>query len=334
MMKNNENMLEVEHLRVRFYQTEGVVTAVDDMSLSIKPGEVLGIAGESGCGKSVTNRALMRLMPKSGKIENGTVLFKPKNGNEIDILALDPEGQVMRDIRGDEISMIFQEPMTSFSPVHTIGNQIMEVIRLHQKLNKVEAREAAIKILDKVGMPKPEQNIDVYPFNLSGGMRQRAMIAMALSCNPSLLIADEPTTAIDVTTQAVVLKLIKGMLKELNMGMILITHDLAVLAELADRIIVMYMGKDVETSPVDKLFKEPVHPYTIGLLNSLPKLGRSKEKRLESIPGSVPNPYELPSGCVFHPRCNKFIKGLCDEKAPPVIELESGQNVRCFLYEK
>jgi peptide/nickel transport system ATP-binding protein len=334
MMKNIENMLEVEHLKVRFYQTEGVVTAVDDMSLSIKPGEVLGIAGESGCGKSVTNRALMRLMPKSGKIENGTVLFKPKNGKEIDILALDPESQVMRDIRGDEISMIFQEPMTSFSPVHTIGNQIIEVIMLHQKLNKTEAREAAIKILDKVGMPKPEQNIDVYPFNLSGGMRQRAMIAMALSCNPSLLIADEPTTAIDVTTQAVVLKLMKGMLKELNMGMILITHDLAVLAELADRIIVMYMGKDVETSPVDKLFKEPVHPYTIGLLNSLPKLGRSREKRLESIPGSVPNPYELPSGCVFHPRCSKFIKGLCDEKTPAVIELESGQRVRCFLYEK
>ncbi len=332
-MKNHENMLEVENLRVRFYQTEGIVTAVDDMSLNIKPGEVLGIAGESGCGKSVTTRALMQLMPNTGKIENGKIRFKQKNGNEIDILAQDPEGAEMRNIRGNEISMIFQEPMTSFSPVHTIGNQIIEVIRLHRNLNKNDARKAAIDILNKVGMPKAEQNIDVYPFNLSGGMRQRAMIAMALACNPSLLIADEPTTAIDVTTQAVVLKLIKDMLKKTNMGMILITHDLAVLAELADRIIVMYMGKDVETATVDNLFNNPAHPYTKGLLNSLPKLGRARDHKLEPIKGSVPNHYELPEGCVFHPRCNKFMEGICNKKAPPQLELDNYQRVRCFLYE-
>ncbi|MCP4405548.1 MAG: ABC transporter ATP-binding protein, partial [bacterium] len=247
-MKNPNNILEIENLRVRFYQTEGVITAVDDMSLSIAPGEVLGIAGESGCGKSVSSRALMRLVGKTGKIEHGNICFKRRNGQEVDMLRLNPKGPKIRDIRGNEISMIFQEPLTSFSPVHTIGDQITEVIRLHQNVSKVEARKLAIDMLRKVGLAKPEQNIDEYPFNLSGGMRQRAMIAMALSCNPALLIADEPTTAIDVTTQALVLKLIKQMLQETGMALIMITHDLAVLAELADRIIVMYMGKDVEST--------------------------------------------------------------------------------------
>ncbi len=333
-MKNPNNILEIENLRVRFYQTEGVITAVDDMSLSIAPGEVLGIAGESGCGKSVSSRALMRLVGKTGKIEHGNICFKRRNGQEVDMLRLDPKGKKIRDIRGNEISMIFQEPLTSFSPVHTIGDQITEVIRLHQNVSKAEARKLAIDMLRKVGLAKPEQNIDEYPFNLSGGMRQRAMIAMALSCHPSLLIADEPTTAIDVTTQALVLKLIKQMLQETGMALIMITHDLAVLAELADRIIVMYMGKDVESTTTEKLFRAPFHPYSQGLQNSLIELGKAKQKKLKVIEGSVPNPYELPKGCVFHPRCSKCIKGVCDEKTPPMLQVEDDRSVRCFLYEQ
>ncbi len=230
--------------------------------------------------------------------------------------------------------MIFQEPMTSFSPVHTIGNQIMEVIMLHQNVSHKEAKDKAVELLKKVSMPKPTQMIDAYPFNLSGGMRQRAMVAMALSCQPSLLIADEPTTAVDVTIQAQVLELIKELQKELNMALIIITHDLAVIAELADKVLIMYLGKDVEYASVDELFYNPKHPYTKGLLASIPKLGKGSRQRIEPISGSVPSPYEISSGCLFHPRCPHFIPGVCDKKEPPFIEVGKNHQVSCFLYKR
>lgn len=301
------------------------------MTFDISKGETLGIAGESGCGKSVTAQSILRIIPKNARIVNGEILLK-LDGKCIDLTKLNPQGREIRSIRGKEISMIFQEPMTSFSPVHTVGNQIMEAIRLHQKCTSKQAKKNAIDILEKVGMPKPEHAIDSYPFTLSGGMRQRAMVAMALSCQPSLLIADEPTTAVDVTIQAQLLELIKGLQQKLNMALIIITHDLAVIAELAEKVLIMYLGKDVEYAPVDKLFYNPKHPYTQGLLNSIPKLLKGKQK-IESIVGVVPSPYELPPGCPFHPRCPQSM-AVCREKEPPPVKIEEDHTVSCFLYEE
>jgi len=332
-LPDNNLLLKVEDLGTYFFSREGTLRAVDGVSFDIKRGETLGIAGESGCGKSVTAQSILRIVPKNGRIVKGKILFNLNKGF-VDLVKLNPEGKEIRNIRGKEISMIFQEPMTSFSPVHTIGNQIMEVIMLHQNVSHKEAKDNAVELLKKVGMPKPIQMIDAYPFNLSGGMRQRAMVAMALSCQPSLLIADEPTTAVDVTIQAQVLELIKELQKELNMALIIITHDLAVIAELADKVLIMYLGKNVEYASVDELFYNPKHPYTKGLLASIPKLGKGSRQRIEPISGSIPSPYEISAGCLFHPRCPHFIPGVCDKKEPPFIEVEKNHQVSCFLYKR
>lgn len=330
-MNDYDVLLSVRNLATYFFSREGTLKAVDGVSFDIRRGETLGIAGESGCGKSVTAQSILRIVPQNGRIVNGEMLLN-QNGNTVDLAKLDWKGKEIRDIRGSVISMVFQEPMTSFSMTYTIGNQITEVIRLHQKCDGREARERAIDILGKVGMPKPEQTIDAYPFALSGGMRQRAMIAMALSCHPSLLIADEPTTAVDVTIQAQVLELIKNLQQELGMALIIITHDLAVISELSDRVLIMYLGIDVENAPARDLFRNPKHPYTIGLLNSVPKVGEGKSQAIEAIRGTVPSPYERPRGCPFHPRCPEFIAGTCDKELPLQVDVTKDHKVRCYLY--
>ncbi len=315
--------------------------AVDGVSFKVKRGRVLGIVGESGCGKSVTARSILRIVPPPGEITEGQILFHHSAGNGssqatevIDLTALPPQGSEIRSIRGGEISMIFQEPMTSLSPVHTIGNQIIEAITLHQNLSEKEAKNLAIETLAQVGMPQPGQIIDRYPHELSGGMRQRAMIAMALSCHPSLLIADEPTTALDVTTEAQILTLMRQLQDELGMAIMFITHNLGVIAQMTENVVVMYMGKVVEEADVDTLFYNPQHPYTQALLESIPRLGhKTKErKRLASIMGSVPDPYSIPKGCPFHPRCGQAIRGVCDQEDPPAIPFEEGHYARCHLY--
>ena len=348
-MDNGKYLIEVKNLKTYFHLDEGLVKAVDGADFSIERGKTLGVVGESGCGKSVTARSIMRILAKSARIEEGEIIFNrqvsevvaggPPGGQlveTLDLAKLDANGEKMRGIRGAEISMVFQEPMTSLSPVHTIGNQIGEVITLHQKVDNDEGRRLAIDMLDKVGMPLPERTIDRYPFELSGGMRQRAMIAMALSCHPSLLIADEPTTALDVTTEAQILSLMRSLQKELGMAIMFITHNLGVIAQMADNVAVMYLGKVVEETSVDLIFYNALHPYSQALLESIPRLGRMKGKdyRLASIKGSVPDPYNMPKGCPFHPRCAKRIRGVCDVEVPEVIEVEPGHKVRCVLYRK
>ena len=308
-LSNNSSLLKVKDLKTHFFSREGTLKAVDGVSFDLKRGETLGIVGESGCGKSVTAQSILRIVPQNGLIVDGQILFD--SGEEtIDLTKLNPDGKEIRDIRGREISMIFQEPMTSFSPIYTVGRQIMEVIKLHQNCSSKEARIRAIEILERVQMPEASQNVDAYPFNLSGGMRQRAMVAMALSCNPSLLIADEPTTAVDVTIQAEVLELIKAMQREFNMALMIITHDLGIVAELADNVLIMYLGKEVEYGPVDDIFYNPQHPYTKGLLASIPKISGPREK-INPISGTVPSPDQFPNGCLFNPRCSEFIPGTC-----------------------
>ena len=325
-----DTLLSVRNLQTHFFSREGAVKAVDGVSFDIKPGEILGIAGESGCGKSVTSQSIMRILPKNGKIVGGEILFNHAN-QTIDLATADPEGRLMRAIRGKEIAMIFQEPMTAFSPVHTIGNQIIETIRIHQPVSKGEAREQAIEMLHRVGMPNPGRNIDQYTFNLSGGMRQRAMVALALSCRPKLLIADEPTTAVDVTIQAQILKLLREIQADLGMAIIMITHDLGVIAELTERVMIMYLGKEVEYGTVADLFHRPQHPYTRGLLASIPKMEPGRVA-INPIEGSVPSPYAMPTGCKFHPRCPDFIAGVCERHDPPLTEIAPGHQVSCFLY--
>ncbi len=330
-MNDSPMLLSVSDLSTHFFSQEGILEAVDGVSFDIRQGEALGIAGESGCGKSVTAQSIMRIVPKNGRIVSGEILLH-LNGESVDLVKLDDRGQEIRQIRGSKIAMVFQEPMSAFSMVYTIGNQITEVIRLHQKCSQEEARERAIEILRRVGMPNPEQTIDAYPFALSGGMRQRAMIAMALSCHPALLIADEPTTAVDVTIQAQVLELLKDLKRDMGMALIVITHDLAVISELCDRVMIMYLGKDVESAPARKLFNNPKHPYTVGLLRSVPELGEGHQQEIEPIAGSVPGPYQRPSGCSFHPRCPEFMPGICDVEYPPQVEVAREHRVRCHLY--
>jgi peptide/nickel transport system ATP-binding protein len=330
-MNDSSLLLNVSNLSTHFFSREGILEAVDGVSFDLRPGEALGIAGESGCGKSVTAQSIMRIVPKSGKIISGEILLY-LNGEPVDLVKLDDRGHDIRQIRGSKIAMVFQEPMSAFSMVYTIGNQITEVIRLHQKCSQEEARKRAIEILGRVGMPNPEQTIDAYPFALSGGMRQRAMIAMALSCHPSLLIADEPTTAVDVTIQAQVLELLKDLKRDLGMALIVITHDLAVISELCDRVMIMYLGKDVESAPARQLFNNPKHPYTVGLLRSVPELGEGHRQEIEPISGSVPGPYQRPTGCSFHPRCPEFMPGICDVEYPPQVEVAREHRVRCHLY--
>ncbi|MBD3274912.1 MAG: ATP-binding cassette domain-containing protein [Candidatus Marinimicrobia bacterium] len=323
------HLLEVENLRTYFYTEEGVSRAVDGVSFHVDKGETLGIVGESGCGKSVTNLSLMRLIPQPpGKIVDGTITFDGE-----DVLSMNDSR--MRDIRGNDISMIFQEPMTSLNPVFTCGNQIIEAIRLHQNVDKAEARKRAIEMLQLVGIPAPEQRVDEYPHQLSGGMRQRVMIAMALSCNPKLLIADEPTTALDVTVQAQILELIEELQEKLDMAVIMITHDLGVIAEVADRVMVMYAGQVVEHGTVDEIFNEPKHPYTIGLLRSMPILSQ-KIERLAVIKGIVPNPVEFPEGCRFHTRCPLNDGDRCISDMPDLGAGgdESDHVARCHYIEK
>lgn len=308
-----ESLIEVQDIKVYFNLDEGTVRAVEGVSFEIARGKTLGVVGESGCGKSVTSQAIMRIVPPPGKIVEGQVFFHRYNADgsseRIEITKLDPRGPEIRSIRGNEIAKIFQEPMTSLSPVHTIGNQIMEAITLHQGADKDAACERAIEMLDHVGLPQPSQRIDYYPHQLSGGMRQRAMIAMALSCNPSLLIADEPTTALDVTTEAQILELMKGLQSEFGMAIMFITHNLGVIAEMADDVVVMYLGKEVELATVDDTFYNPYHPYTRDLLRSIPRIGRKTYGRLHTITCSVPDPYNIPPGCPYHPRCRDFIEG-------------------------
>ena len=322
-------LLDIRDLKTYFHTDDGIVRAVDGVSLSIAPEKTLGVVGESGCGKSITAFSTMRLIPSPpGKIEHGQILFhKDPESDPIDLTQLNPKGTQMRDIRGNDIAMIFQEPMTSLSPVHTVGNQIAEAIMLHQNADKKEARERAIDALNKVRLPRPDRQVDAYPHELSGGMRQRAMIAMALSCNPSLLIADEPTTALDVTVQAQILDLMRHLQSDIGMAIMLITHDLGVVASMADYVAVMYLGKIVEYSDTRTVFKNPRHPYTMGLLNSIPQVGQ--KRRLVPIEGTIPDPFEIPQGCAFAPRCPHAMDKCREE--PQLLEIESGHRVSCWL---
>ncbi len=320
------DLLEVKELQTSFFTPEGEVRAIDGVSFEIGEGKTLGLVGESGCGKSVTSLSIMRLIPSPpGRIVGGEIVYRGRN-----LLKLNNEE--MRKIRGNEISMIFQEPMTSLNPVFTVGNQIGEAIRLHQGLGKQETRQKTIEMLRLVKIADPESRVDAYPHQLSGGMRQRVMIAMALSCNPSLLIADEPTTALDVTIQAQILELMKELQQRIRMALLLITHDLGVVAEQADEVAIMYAGKIVERARAEAIFARPLHPYTVGLLQSLPGTGVKKKKRLDAIPGVVPSPLQLPQGCRFRDRCPKA-SGICAEKEPELEEKREGHMVACYFPE-
>ncbi|RCW48774.1 MULTISPECIES: ABC transporter ATP-binding protein [unclassified Halanaerobium] len=323
--KNKEKLVDVKNLKTYFYTEEGVVKAVDGIDFEIYPGETLGIVGESGCGKSVTSLSIMGLVESPpGKIAEGEILFEG-----IDLTKLSQAE--MRKIRGNEISMIFQEPMTSLNPVYTIGDQISEAIIIHKGLSKKEAMKESVEMLKKVGIPLPEQRINEYPHQLSGGMRQRVMIAMALSCDPKLLIADEPTTALDVTIQAQILELMNSLKASYGMSIMMITHDLGVIAEISDRVAVMYAGKIVEYTDVNTLFADPKHPYTWGLMNSIPKLDRDVN-RLQAIPGIVPNPLNFPDGCKFNTRC-PLAEGKCFTDEPKIVDAAEGHKVRCWRYK-
>jgi peptide/nickel transport system ATP-binding protein len=333
--ENHPYIVRIENLKTYFKTLDGTVRAVDGVTLDIKPGETLGLVGESGCGKSVTAYSILRLLPKTSQIVDGAIYFDRGDGSPaFDLTQVDPNGSLIRGIRGNDIAMIFQEPLTSLSPVHTVGNQIVEAIQLHRGLDNREARLEAISWLKMAGMGVrgADQIIDQYPHRLSGGQRQRAMIAMALSCNPQLLIADEPTTALDVTIQAQILELMKNLQSQFGMAILMITHNLGVIAEMCDRVAVMYMGRIVETGDVRTIFRRPLHPYTVGLMRSIPRLGRRVKARLTPIPGSVPDPYSIPVGCAFLPRCPVPKMDACGQEQKPLIEVEPGHYVRCPLY--
>ena len=327
-----EPILEVRNLKTYFQQDEGVVRAVDGASFTLHPGRTLGIVGESGCGKSVTARSILRIVERPGRIVGGEIWLRRANGDRLDLAKLDPESRLIREIRGGEIGLVFQEPMTSFSAYHTVGNQMIEAIRLHSDLSKTAARERAIELLRIVGVPQPRRRIDEYAFELSGGLRQRVMIAMALSAEPRILIADEPTTALDVTTQAQILELVRRLQAEQGLAVILITHDMGVIAEMADDVVVMYLGREVEKGSVDEIFHSPRHPYTRSLLRSIPSIMAEPRSRLLTIAGSIPHPYNRPKGCPFHPRCPDFMPGICDGGFPAVTAIGPRQEVSCFLY--
>ena len=331
-----ENLIEIRGLKIHFFTDEGVVRAVEGVDLDIKQGKTLCVVGESGCGKSVTALSLLKIVHKPGEIVEGDIVYNRRvNGGveKIDISEMRPRGRRIREIRGGEISMIFQEPMTSLSPMYTVGDQIVEAIRLHRDMTEEEAHELAIDLLGRVGIPKPQRLVDEYPFRLSGGMRQRAMIAMALSCNPSLLIADEPTTALDVTTQAQILDLMKELQDDYGMAIMFITHDLGVVAEIADDVAVMYLGNVVEYSDADTVFNNPKHPYTQALLRSIPKISATREP-LANIRGMVPSPYRRPTGCPFHPRCSKVMPDICPDIVPESYQLNDNHIARCLLYDE
>jgi peptide/nickel transport system ATP-binding protein len=331
-MLKQDTLLSVRNLKTNFFSDEGTVKAVDGASLDVASQATVGIVGESGCGKSVMARSILRIVEKPGRIVSGEILWKRANGAVLDLAQVGEESTIMRGIRGGEIALIFQEPMTSLSPVHTVGNQITEAIRLHQPASKEEARKQAIDLLREVGIPHPEQRIDSYPFQLSGGLRQRVVTAMALSCRPRLLIADEPTTALDVTTQAQILELLKELQARLGMTIMLITHDMGVIAEMVDEVVVMYLGRVVEHAPVVDIFHDPKHPYTQALLRSIPSILSEPRTELPTISGSIPHPYNRPHGCPFHPRCDAFMPGTCDVYEPHMQPISARQQVSCFLY--
>ncbi len=324
-MANENSLLHVKNLKTYFHTENGVIPSVDGVTFELNKGETIAVVGESGSGKSVTSLSIMGLVGSPGRIEGGEINFEGKDLTKA-------SKREMRNLRGNEISMIFQEPLTSLNPVFTVGNQISEAIISHQKVNKKVAKEKSVEMLKKVGIPRADKVFDSYPHSLSGGMRQRVMIAMALSCNPKLLIADEPTTALDVTIQAQILELMRGLTREYGTSIMLITHDLGVVAEMVDKVIVMYGGQVVEHTDVFTLFREPKHPYTKGLLDSTPKIHEHKEE-LQSIEGAVPSPQDFPLGCRFHPRC-PYAMDRCIENPPQLKEVSVGHKVRCWLHEE
>jgi peptide/nickel transport system ATP-binding protein len=331
-MRASEPLLRVSDLRTYFFQDAGLVRAVDGASFAIYPGQTLGVVGESGCGKSVTARSILNLVEQPGRIVSGEIVLRDSFGS-LDLTRLRPDSQTMRAIRGAVIAYVFQEPMSSFSPVHTIGSQICEAILYHQKVSKREARARGIELLRRVGIPRAAQRMDEYAFQLSGGLRQRAMIATALACDPKLLIADEPTTALDVTTQAQILELLRELQAQNGMAIMLITHNLGVVAEMADDVVVMYLGRVVEEGSVDDIFHNARHPYTQALLRSIATLTDEPRTRLPTISGSIPHPYDRPRGCLFHPRCAQFMAGTCNAFEPRLLPMPGGgQSVSCFLY--
>jgi peptide/nickel transport system ATP-binding protein len=332
MRPDSDILLEVSNLRTHFFTNEGVVKAVDGVDLSIMRGKTLCVVGESGCGKSVMARSILQVVDQPGRIVDGDIVFQPEANQVVNLAKLNPRGAEIRAIRGKDITMIFQEPMTALSPLYTIGNQIVEAIRLHMPVSRREARQLAIEGLSKVGIPRPSELIDAYTFELSGGMRQRAMIAMALVCGPRLLIADEPTTALDVTTQANILDLIRELQRDLGMSVMFITHNLGVVAEIADEVAVMYLGVVVECGPVHEIFADPKHPYTRALLRSIPRLTSTRKARLDAIRGMVPHPLNRPEGCTFHNRCDFAVQGICNTIVPEPIMMEDGRQIRCHIY--
>jgi peptide/nickel transport system ATP-binding protein len=336
-------LLSVRDLKTYFFPDEGTVKAVDGATFDVYSGKTLGIVGESGCGKSVAARSILRIVERPGRIVAGEILWRPgatsPNGatgmkSGVDLAQLPANGNQMRKIRGADIALVFQEPMTSFSPVHTIGDQIGESLQIHRKLGKRDARGQVVELLRRVGIPRPEQRLDDYPYQLSGGLRQRAMIAMALACDPKLLIADEPTTALDVTTQAQILDLLRHLQEQNGMAIMLITHNLGVVAEMADEVVVMYLGRVVERGPVDAIFHDPKHPYTRALLSSIPSIDAPARQKLPTLIGSIPHPYNRPIGCPFHPRCPSFMPAICDAHEPELQAVAEQHDVSCFLYRR
>jgi len=334
MRNDTKPLLSVKNLKTCFFQDEGTTEAVNGASFDVWPGKTLGIVGESGCGKSVTAQSILRIVDDPGRIVEGEILLTRADGTQTDLVQLKRNSREMRAIRGGDIGLIFQEPMTSFSPVHTVGSQIIEAVRLHNAVGKREARLRGIEALRSVGVPKPERRIDEYSFELSGGLRQRAMIAVALSCDPRLLIADEPTTALDVTTQAQILDLLRKLQQERGMAIMLITHNLGVVAEMADDVVVMYLGRVVEEGNVDDIFHDPKHPYTKALLQSIPSIESPPRVKLPTISGSIPHPYNRPKGCPFHPRCVSSTAGRCDAGEPLLQDIGWGRKVSCFHYQR
>jgi oligopeptide/dipeptide ABC transporter ATP-binding protein len=335
-------VLAVRDLKVYFPLDEGLVRAVDGVSFEVAAGEVVGIVGESGCGKSVTMRAVLQIVEPPGRVVGGEMLFRPEGAPPVDLARLSPRGAAMRAIRGAEIALIPQEPMAAFSPVHTVGDQIVEALLLHQRkwrptgpaLSRGDARQMTAELFRDVGISMPGERVDAYAWQLSGGLRQRAMIAMALSCRPRLLIADEPTTAIDVTTQAQVLNLLRELQRRHGTAIVFITHDLGVIAQLAHHVVVMYLGRVMEQGPVDDIFHAPRHPYTRALLRSIPSLLATPQSPLPTIAGSIPHPLGRPPGCAFHPRCPDVMPGVCDRQAPALRPVAPAQTAACFLYHR
>jgi oligopeptide/dipeptide ABC transporter ATP-binding protein len=327
-----EPILQVRDLHTHFFADEGAIRAVDGASFDVFAGRTLGIVGESGCGKSVTARSILRIVERPGRIVSGEILLQKADNTIVDLTKLPADGTELRAIRGGEIGLVFQEPMSSLSAFHTIGNQLIEAIRLHARLSRKAARARAIELLAMAGIPRPDQRIDAYSFELSGGLRQRVMIALALAGEPRVLIADEPTTALDVTTQAQILTLVRRLQQEKDLAVILITHDMGVIAEMADDVVVMYLGKEVENGPVDAIFHTPRHPYTQSLLRSIPSVLAKPRSRLATITGSIPHPFARPAGCPFHPRCPDKLPGICDTSVPTETIIGENHVTACHLY--